>query len=191
MANRTFVAAALFAAAFLSTPTAHAAPPATDTPTATADAFYRLYIKLKVMDVPNAKERAQFRPLLSPALDAALADADKAEALYVKKTKNEAPPLYEGDLFSSLVEGATDYKVGACDGDASRSTCTIELTSVDDTKTITKWHDRLVLVHGDHGWRIDDLEYGGDWEFGPHGKLSDVLKDVVKESQEAEEEKPD
>lgn len=191
MASRIVVAAALIATAFLSTPPTHAAPPATDTPATTADAFYRLYLKLKVMDVPNAKERAQFHPLLSPALETLLADADKAEAAYAKKTKNESPPLYEGDLFSSLVEGATDYKVGACDGDANRATCTIDLTSVDDIKTVTKWHDRLLLVHGDNGWRIDDLEYGGDWDFGPHGKLSDVLKDVVKESQETDEQKAD
>jgi hypothetical protein len=162
------------------------AAPATDTPAATANSFYRLYMQLKLMDVPNARERAQLRPLLSPALDAMLADADRAEAVYAKKTKNEAPPLYEGDLFSSLVEGATAYKVGACEGDAQNVACTIELTSVDDTAHETTWRDRLILVHAAQGWRIDDLEYGGDWEFGPHGRLSDVLKDVVKESQEAE-----
>ncbi len=165
---------------------ARAAPPATDTPAATAESFYRLYMQLKVMDVPSAKDRAQFHPLLSPSLEALLADAGKAETAYAKKTKNELPPLYEGDLFSSLVEGATGYKIGACEGDDQHATCTVELRSVDDTAHETKWRDRLVLIRAGHGWKVDDLAYGGDWDFGPHGTLRDILKDLVKESQEAD-----
>jgi hypothetical protein len=187
--RNTFIAIILAAAVGPSSTLA--APPSTDTPSATADAFYRLYLDLKVMDVPNAKERTRLRPLITPALDALLADADKAEAAYAKKTRNESPPLYEGDLFSSLVEGATGYKVGACEGDPARTVCTIELRSVDDTQHETRWKDRLVLARGDHGWKIDDLDYGGDWEFGPHGTLRQVLQDVIKDSQDAEQEKPD
>ena len=163
-----------------------AAAPADDTPATATNSFYHLYIQLKVMDVPSAKDRARFHPLLSPSLETLLADADKAEAAYAKKTRNDLPPLYEGDLFSSLVEGATDYKVGACEGNEQHATCTVELRSVDDTSHETKWRDRLVLIRVGHGWKVDDLAYGGDWDFGPHGTLRDVLKDLVKESREAD-----
>lgn len=186
MVTRYMLGLAIALTVALAAAPAPAAPPPDNTPAAAAESFYRLYMQLKLMDIPTAKERAPFKPLLSSALEALLAEAEKAEATYAKKTKNESPPLYEGDLFSSLVEGATDYKIGACDGDDKRTVCTIDLVSVDDTKHETKWHDRLVLTHVGQVWKVDDLEYGGDWDFGPHGTLSDVLKDVVKESQESD-----
>ena len=40
-------------------------------------------------------------------------------------------------------------------------------------------------VSTDKGWRVDDIVYGGAWDFGNKGRLSDTLKAVVAESKAA------
>ena len=50
---------------------------------------------------------------MSPALNKLLAEGAAAEARFAAKVKG-APPLIEGDIFTSLFEGATAWKLGAC-----------------------------------------------------------------------------
>jgi hypothetical protein len=46
------------------------------------------------------------------------------------------------------------------------------------------WHDRAILIQEDNKWVVDDLELLGEWQFGAKGKLSDILRNVVKEANE-------
>ena len=39
----------------------------------------------------------------------------------------------------------------------------------------------LVIV-GKQGWRVDDVVYGGGFQFGNTGKLSDTLRTVLREA---------
>src|ERR1700744_1774682 len=84
----------------------------------TANGFYAAYSTFHPSDgIPDAKARAKYEPFISPALDALLKQGDQAEEKFAKANK-DSPPLIEGDLFSSNFEGATAYKIGACNGDA-------------------------------------------------------------------------
>ena len=98
------------------------------TPAAAARSFYDLYLKEKPRGVPDDVMREKFAPLISPALELALADANTAEKAHFVATKNEEPPLFEGDVFSSLFEGATSYKLGACAIESGKAYCDIDLT---------------------------------------------------------------
>jgi hypothetical protein len=161
---------------------------ATDTPEKAANAFYRVYMKSNKDGIPDAKGRAKFHPFISAALDKLLADGDKAEDAHYKATKNEEPPLVEGDLFTSNFEGTTSFKLGACKTVAKTSQCPAALVydvkSENSKDTPAKWTDTVFLVMETGGWRVDDIAYGATWDFGNKGKLSDVLKDVVKEGKE-------
>jgi hypothetical protein len=44
------------------------------------------------------------------------------------------------------------------------------------------WTDTVVLVKTPAGWRVDDIGYGGNWDFGNHGRLTDSLKSAIKDS---------
>ena len=67
--------------------------------------------------IPGEAGRAKLAPYITPALEQLLAAGEAAEARYAKETNNQSPPIIEGDLFTSLFEGATAFKVGACKAD--------------------------------------------------------------------------
>lgn len=146
---------------------------------ATANGFYGVYQTFHPSDgVPDAQGRARYQPFISPALDALLTQASDAEERYAKANK-DAPPLIEGDLFSSLFEGATAIAVGACSGDGHSGHCAANLTHTDPGAKPTSWTDTVELVNTQAGWRVNDIVYGGAWDFGNKGKLSDTLKQVI------------
>ena len=187
MFRRIAAAAAMWIAAFAAPALSAETLP---TPEAAANAYYKIYRQAHVMDIPNAKERAVWKPVLSDALFALLVLGDQAEKRWADKNKKEPqPPLYEGDLFTSMVEGGAQLTSISCATDGDKSVCTASLHYVDkrgkDGKPEDfKWQDKLDLVHAANGWRVDDLEFGNTGDFGTHGKLTDVLKDVDKESRE-------
>jgi hypothetical protein len=164
--------------------TAAAAPE--DSPAGAAGRFYEVYLKLQLSGVPGAKERGQLRRLLSSELDQLLAKAAEAEARYAKKTNGESPPLVEGDLFSSLFEGASAFRVASCDGAAETASCRVALRYVDPAakEDEVNWQDRVFLLRQAGAWVVDDIEYGGTWDFGNHGRLKAALQEAISEADE-------
>ena len=151
----------------------------------TAAGFYAAYSTFHPSDgIPDAKGRAKYAPYISGGLNALLVQANAAEDRFAKANK-DTPPLVEGDLFTSNFEGATAYKIGACAGDTKGGHCAIQLT-YDPGKTDNpkdkpfSWTDTAYLVNGADGWKIDDIGFGGKWDFGNKGRMSDTLKMVIK-----------
>jgi hypothetical protein len=165
-----------------------AAPPSASGPSASPEdmvgQFYKAYWALKISGgVPEDKDRAQLAPYLTASLTALLADADKAEARYAARTKNEVPPLIEGDLFTSLFEGASGLDAVHCTGDTKTSHCKAELRYQDArSKDIVRWTDEVTLLQSNAGWRIDDIAFGGTWEFMHKGTLRELLKQTVRDA---------
>lgn len=153
-------------------------------PEAVAEGFYAVVLKYaQTGGVPNAKERGELAPFVTPTLLKALTAADGAEAVYAKKTNHEVPPLVEGDLFTSMFEGATTAKVTQCAAAGAIQNCAVALTYVDARdKSTTRWTDTAIFAKTSAGWRLDDILYGGTWDFGHKGKLSTLLRDVVLEA---------
>ncbi len=177
---------ALLIAAAVLLPSAACADAAADM-TKTVDGFYRAYSGFHPSDgIPDTKGRAKYEPFISPALDALLADGDKAEDRFAKANK-DSPPLIEGDLFTSNFEGATAYKLGPCTAQGAKGACKVTLTD-DPGKTSNpkdkpfSWTDTVYLVETPSGWRVDDIGYGGSWDFGNKGRMSDTLKSAIRDS---------
>jgi hypothetical protein len=149
--------------------------------------FYGAYSTFHPSDgIPDAKGRAKYQPFISPALDKLLAQGDQAEDKFAKANK-DSPPLIEGDLFTSNFEGATAFKLGACTAAAKAGQCKVVLT-YDPGKTNNpkdkpfSWTDTVYLVETPQGWRVDDIGYGGTWDFGNKGLMSKVLKDAITDA---------
>lgn len=160
------------------------------TPEAAAKAFYRIYARAKVMDIPNAKQQAVWKPILSDNLMTLIVRGNEGEKRWADKNKKEpAPPLFEGDLFSSMSEGGAKYDGVTCETAGDNAVCAVALHVVGKNRAgkreTLRWNDKLDLVRTPSGWRVDDLEYGGTWDFGPKGKLSDQLKWVDQESRKS------
>jgi hypothetical protein len=103
---------------------------AADDPAAAVEAFYAVYAPLHVKGggIPDATERVRYAPVLSPRLNKQLVAAAAAQARLTAKVKNAVPPMLEGDIFSSLFEGASTWKVGACQVTGGTARCPVALS---------------------------------------------------------------
>ena len=154
-------------------------------PAAATNAFYAVYGPQvgKGGGIPDAATRLRFSAVLSPRLSKQLADAAAAQARLTAKVKNAVPPVLEGDIFSSLFEGATGWKVGACQGDGSNARCQVTLTHVSPAgrppAKPAQWNDTVLLTNGPGGWKVDDVIYDAAFAFGNTGRLSSMLRMVI------------
>ena len=168
----------IFAALFLFV----AAPAHADDMSTVANGFYTAYFGLpRSGGIPDATARVRYAPFLSPRLAKLIGDAAAAESRFARKNRN-APPLIEGDLFSSLFEGAGNFRLGPCDGDATRGQCSVALTYQDRGQKPVEWKDAVLLVNTPAGWKVDDIAYKAGFQFGNTGLLSDTLKMTIAES---------
>lgn len=159
-----------------------AAPARADDMAAAAGNFYAIYAGLPhTGGIPDATARMRYAPLLSPRLARLIGAGAAAETRFAKKNRN-APPLIEGDLFSSLFEGATGFKLGACSGDAKAGQCSVALTHQEPGQKPVAWSDMVLLVNTSSGWKVDDIAYKAGFSFGNTGLLSDTLKMIVAEA---------
>lgn len=155
---------------------------------AAARSFYDIVLAAHSTGVPDEELRAELRPVISPDLDSLIAQAAEAERRHTERTNNEEPPYMEGDIFSSLFEGPTGYEIGPCaeqqeNGDISMR-CDVMLVHDAENEPV-QWTDRVVLVASgtpeERRWLVDDILYGGDWDFAPKGSLKASLRAVIEE----------
>jgi hypothetical protein len=162
---------------------------AADDPAAAVNEFYAVYKDHHARGgIPDATERLRFSPVLSPRLNKQLAVAAAAQGRLTAKVKNAVPPMLEGDIFSSLFEGATSWKVGACqmDGkmaDAKTARCPVALSYIPPpgprAPKPANWNDTVLLVNTPQGWKVDDVAYDAGFAFGNTGRLSGMLQMVI------------
>lgn len=147
--------------------------------TRAAATFYDVVLSERMGGVPDAEMRAKLRPVISPDLDSLLAQAAEAERRHTARTNNEEPPYLQGDIFSSLFEGATGYEIADCDEKNERLIeCKVQL--VHDGEEPVQWKDRVMLAPSGDVWLVDDIAYGGGWDFAPKGNLKDMLRSVIE-----------
>ncbi len=159
---------------------------AADDPASAASEFYAVYKDQHAQGgIPDATVRLRYSPVLSPRLNKQLVDAAAAQARLTAKVRNAVPPMLEGDIFSSLFEGATAWKIGACQGDAKTAHCPVMLSFTPAPAQSLKapkpasWSDTLLLTHTPQGWKVDDVVYDAGFQFGNTGRLSEMLQMVI------------
>ncbi|HJS45597.1 MAG TPA: hypothetical protein VJ753_04270 [Rhizomicrobium sp.] len=174
----------ILAAILLLIPAGLKAQPAGD-PAAAVSAFYAVYASQQTQGggIPDATGRVRYAPVLSPRLNKQLAAAAGAQARLTAKVRNAVPPMLEGDIFSSLFEGATAWKVGACLGNAKTARCPVVLSYApgpsQKAPKPANWSDTILLENTPQGWKVDDVIYDAGFAFGNTGRLSSMLQMVI------------
>ncbi|HKX64781.1 MAG TPA: hypothetical protein VJM78_05685 [Rhizomicrobium sp.] len=174
----------ILAAILLLIPVELKAQPASD-PAAAVHAFYAVYASQQAQGggIPDATGRVRYAPVLSPRLNKQLAAAAGAQARLTAKVRNAVPPMLEGDIFSSLFEGATAWKVGACLGNAKTARCPVALSYApppsQKAPKPANWSDTILLENTPQGWKVDDVIYDAGFAFGNTGRLSSMLQMVI------------
>jgi hypothetical protein len=145
-------------------------------------AFYRVYLEVRPSGVPHSRARVKFVPVISRTLEQLLDHAEAAERHYAKVTKRQVPPLVEGDIFTSLFEGAQAYALERCERSTAATTCTVTLRhGPPGEKTTVTWADKVYLVRHNGRWLVDDIEFGGNWQFMHKGHLRDLLRRIIRD----------
>lgn len=155
-------------------------------PAAAVNAFYDVYGSQHAqgIGIPDATVRLRFQPVLSPRLNKQLTDAAAAQGRLTAKVKNAVPPVLEGDIFTSGFEGASAWKVGACQTAAKTAHCSVALSYTPPPAAGPKakpahWNDTVLLVNTPQGWKVDDVIYDASLPSGNTGQLSQMLAMVI------------
>lgn len=145
---------------------------------ALAEAFCAVYPDLRGGGLPAPAGRHALEPLITLGLDGALTAARHLHDAAIRQAPGDKPPFGDGDLFSSLFEGATSCRVGAVT--LARNTASVELRYAHEAGTLmTSWTDRLSILRGNDGWRIDDVVYDGRWDFANTGSLRGMIESAA------------
>jgi hypothetical protein len=145
------------------------------TPVAVAWSFYEMDAPdFRGGQVPDEDALATYAPHLTRALHAALQRALAERNKGATENPGEKPPYADGELFVSMFEGYTEVRplTVATEGDNARVPVCFAYA---DASGRTEWTDTVVLRREDGSWRIDDVVYGGQWDFANTGTLRDML----------------
>ncbi|MBI2566388.1 MAG: DUF3828 domain-containing protein [Candidatus Schekmanbacteria bacterium] len=166
------------AIAIMLTTACRVASPRLETPGLAAAAFYAERLDLGFTGLPGRRDMRSLAPRISRRLASALAAARREQETFASENPGEKPPWIEGDLFSSLFEGPTAVSVGDATLLRDRAEVVVELTHVSPagSHAQTRWTDKVLLVLESGQWRVDDIEYGGVWDFAAQGRLVEALQ---------------
>jgi hypothetical protein len=158
---------------------AETSPTIPSAPAEAAKAFYTELRERKVEGLPKGQDWLALLPLVTEELATAILGAQAEQAEAIKSAPCEKPPWIEGDLFSSLFEGPQTFAVGLAKltGDTAKVPVTCTHTEGGDT---TKWTDTLLMRKTPKGWQLDDVRYGGTWDFASKGTLKQSLAPGVE-----------
>lgn len=150
----------------------------TNGPEQIAETFYRALRANPLVDLPRPDAYRVFRPLLQQSLLRRLERAYTVDQQIHGAEPEPTPPLLQGSLFTSLFEGFTDFELLSCQTKKFTSRCQFELI-YDNQGQMVKWQDELRLRQGRLGWQVEDVIYGGDWDFAPKGTLTSRLDAII------------
>ena len=132
--------------------------------TQVANRFYRTYLKLKILGLPNSEQMKALTPLITPDLNDLFEAARKTQAQFIKDHPDEKPPWADGDLFTSLFEGAQSFKLGRPTANGDRAEIPVQLEYHQGGST-TRWSDVIVLMRDKNRWLVSDILFKGEWAF--------------------------
>lgn len=141
-------------------------------PETVAAAFYGQLRRQPVTGLPSADIWS--RSYCTTELTAALEAARVRQTAFRHEHPGEKPPWVDGDLFSSLFEGPQDFRLGKALFEADCAEVPVHCVHGDGAGA-TRWTDWLILRRKAAGWRVDDLRYGGQWDFALRGSLRQGL----------------
>ena len=144
------------------------------TPADVVTQFYTMRDAVGGRGAPSPKELAALRPFITDSLARGLSIADSLRRADMARAPDEKARFVDGDLFSSLFEGATTYRV--MPALANRPLLVpVEFTN-DRLRPVVRWTDTVVVVRIEGRWLVQDLRYGGSWDFGNKGMLLQQLR---------------
>ncbi|GAB1344883.1 YqhG/Tai3 family protein [Gemmatimonas sp.] len=152
-----------------------------------SDVVVQFYVTVEVSgvrDLPEPRALLALEPYLTDSLSMALRAARAVRDTASARSPGQAPPFSEGNPFSGFFEGHDTYVVRGAVERGDSAFVTVAFTNTEQKPPVS-WADTVVLVkvmpsaaqpQNSAVWRVADLRYGTDWEFGYRGTLRSVLR---------------
>ena len=156
-------------------------PRAASSPREAVEGLYRTLIERNPPGIPSGKNIPSYRRWLSRRLLRGFYEGAIERDKFIAQDTDMKPPYVDGDMFTSLFEGPTGFKVlRQVRKTPDRVRFDIGLEYKDRTGS-SNWVDHAIAIREGGRWVIDDIEYGGDWDFAVRGRLSGNLPTEVAE----------
>lgn len=152
-----------------------------------SDVVVQFYVTVEVSgvrDLPEPRALLALEPYLTDSLARSLKQARAVRDSASARFPGQPAPFSEGNPFSGLFEGHDTFVVRGAVERGDSAFVTVAFTNTEQKPPVS-WADTVVLVKvippADKArtmpvWRVADLRYGTDWEFGYRGTLSSVLQ---------------
>ena len=141
-------------------------------PVEAAETFYRQVVTLNPRGLPSIEEMRTLGPLLSSGMQTSIARARVRQQAEVAAFPDDKPSFIEGSLFTSLFEGPTAVLSAQADP-AAPTRVGVEMTYAGQGSA--RWRDHALMRCENAQWRVDDIAFGGDWDFASTGHLRAAL----------------
>lgn len=138
--------------------------------------FYAGIMTDAASGLPSSESMLKLAPLMTSSLRAAVEKARVRQQAFIAVHPDEKPDFIEGSLFTSLFEGpsALESATAAVNGDDA--VVDVGFVHAETGAETFRWKDQALLRCEQGHWRLDDVRYGGDWDFASKGQLKQALE---------------
>ena len=126
--------------------------------------------------LPSSESMLTLAPLMSASMRAAIEKARVRQQAFIAAHPDEKPDFIEGSLFTSLFEGPSALESAAAVANDDSAVVEVGFVHAQAGAETFRWKDQALLRCEEGRWRLDDVRYGGDWDFAPKGQLKQALE---------------
>lgn len=141
-----------------------------------ARAFYAKVMAAGVRGLPSNENMDGLAPLMTASMRAAVEKARVRQQAFIAAHPDEKPDFIEGSLFTSLFEGPTALESVSAVAKDNGAVVEVGFVYAQAGAETFRWKDQALLRCEQGRWRLDDVRYGGDWDFASKGQLKQALE---------------
>lgn len=138
--------------------------------------FYARIMADAVSGLPSKESMGALAPLMTASMRAAIEKARVRQQAFIAAHPDEKPDFIEGSLFTSLFEGPTALESASAVANDDGAVVEVGFVHAQAGAETFRWKDQALLRCEQGHWRLDDVRYGGDWDFASKGQLKQALE---------------
>ena len=138
--------------------------------------FYATIMADAPSGLPSSESMLKLAPLMTPSMRAAVEKARVRQHAFIAAHPDEKPDFIEGSLFTSLFEGPSALESATASAGGDSAVVDVGFVHAEAGAETFRWKDQALLRCEQGHWRLDDVRYGGDWDFASKGQLKQALE---------------
>lgn len=138
--------------------------------------FYARIMAEASSGLPSSESMVKLAPLMTSSMRAAVEKARVRQQAFIAAHPDEKPEFIEGSLFTSLFEGPSALESASAVANGDSAVVEVGFVHSETGSETFRWKDQALLRCEQGRWRLDDVRYGGDWDFASKGQLKQALE---------------